>query len=103
MERFRSYCCPSGPHRGATVAGQGWLAGPKPPLDAGNYYGLPLLRGKHENGMRCAVRGGVVRLDCLGKTEVTDLPSRFGETLVAQFLECRSPRSAHTSCLFIFS
>src|SRR3954468_20470288 len=26
------YCCPSGPHRRATVAGHGWLAGPKPSL-----------------------------------------------------------------------
>jgi hypothetical protein len=27
-----TYCCPDGPHRLATVAGQGWLAGPSGPL-----------------------------------------------------------------------
>src|SRR5262245_49444589 len=27
-----TYCCPCGPHRRATVAGLGWLAGPSGPL-----------------------------------------------------------------------
>ena len=34
LEGWTTYCCPFGPHRRATVAGQGWLAGPKPSLDA---------------------------------------------------------------------
>ena len=54
-----TYCCPFGPHRRATVAGQGWLAGPSGPLRMQDHaiqpaskVNIPPLRGDRRSSTR---------------------------------------------------